>query len=625
MQMLSVALAVRTRGRFVAFIAAALHIATASASAQPSGEAVYRERCAGCHEQVSPRIPPRDALQKMTTPRILRALDFGVMMNIAYPLKRDEREAVARFLGTTAADAAPPASAFCADRAAKIAARPARQWNGWSPTDANTRFQPASAAGLTAEQVQRLELKWAFAFDGDVAAFAQPTVLDGALFVGSAGGTVHALSADTGCLHWTFQANGPVRSSILAVPVGQRHALLFSDLVGWVYSLDADSGRVLWKKRIEEHEATRLTGAPVVHDGVVFVPAASWEESRAIGAGYRCCTFRGSVVALRVSNGSQVWKRYTITEEAKPTGTNRAGTPQWGPSGAGVWASPTVDARRNRLYITTGDNYSTPATTTSDAVMALDLTTGRVVWSKQMTSGDAYNSACGDTAGVNCPPERGPDYDFGSSALLIRTTAGRDLVVAGQKSGMVYAFDPDRQGELVWQAHVGKGGVNGGVQWGMASDGRNVYAAVSDVVRIPKTNADPTNPARFDLNPREGGGLTALRLEDGRKVWYAEPPACSARPGCSPAQSAALTAIPDVVFSGSLDGHLRAFAADNGRVLWDVDTVREYDAVNGVKGRGGSLDGPGAVVVGGMVFVNSGYSRFGGMAGNVLLAFAPKP
>jgi polyvinyl alcohol dehydrogenase (cytochrome) len=626
MQMPSaVACVARACGRCLAVGAALLHVAVASASAQTSGEAVYRERCAGCHEQVSPRIPTRDALQRMSAPRILRALDFGVMMNIAYPLKRDEREAVARFLGTSANEAPPAASAYCADRSVKIAARPARQWNGWSPTDANTRFQPASVAGLTVEQVQRLELKWAFAFDGDVSAFAQPTILDNSLFVGSAGGTVHALAADTGCLRWTFQANGPVRAAILAVPAGQRHALIFSDLVGWVYSLDAESGRLIWKKRIEEHEATRLTGAAVVHNGVVFIPAASWEESRAIGAGYPCCTFRGSVVALRVSNGSQVWKHYTIAEEAKPTGTNRAGTPQWGPSGAGVWGSPTVDAQRNRLYITTGDNYSSPATTTSDAIMALDLTTGRMVWSKQMLSGDAYNSACGDAAGANCPPERGPDYDFGSSALLVRTAAGRDLVVAGQKSGMVYALDPDRQGEPVWQARVGKGGVNGGVQWGMASDGKNVYAAVSDVVRIPKTNADPTNPARFDLNPREGGGLTALRLEDGRKVWYAEPPPCSARPGCSPAQSAALTAIPDVVFSGSLDGHLRAFAADNGRVLWDVDTVREYAGVNGVKGRGGSLDGPGAVVVGGMLYVNSGYPRFGGMSGNVLLAFAPKP
>ena len=537
-----------------------------------TGEAVYRERCAGCHDLTNARIPRREALKLMPAARILRALDFGVMMNVAYPMRRDEREAVATFLGSGASDPTPPAAAYCADRTVRLASRPKVQWNGWSPGDANTRFQTAEAAGLTADQLPRLELKWAFAFDGDIAAFAQPTVLDRYLFVGSAGGVVHALSVDSGCLYWTFQANGPVRSAILAVPLGPRHALLFSDLTGWFYALEAETGKILWKKRVDDHEATRLTGAAIVHDGTVFIPAASWEESRAIGSGYACCTFRGSVVALRVRDGSLVWKEHTIREEPKPTVKNQSGTQQWGPSGAGIWATPTIDAKRGLLYITTGDNYSTPATSTSDSVMALDLKTGQVAWSRQMTANDAYNSACGDRA-TDCPPENGPDFDFGSSALLVKA-GNRDLVVAGQKSGVVYALDPSKKGEIVWQARVGKGGVNGGVQWGMASDDRHVYAAVSDVARIARTDADPSNPARFTLNPTEGGGLTALDLKDGHKVWFASPPPCSSTPGCSPAQSAALTAIPGAVFSGSLDGHLRAYAADNGRVLWDVDTVR---------------------------------------------------
>jgi polyvinyl alcohol dehydrogenase (cytochrome) len=596
---------------------------SAQSSAQPSGETIYRDRCAGCHDLVNARIPSRDALRSMPSARILRAMDFGVMLNVAYPLRRDEREAVAAFLGKPGGDPAPPAAAFCADRTAKLAARPKIHWNGWSPADGNRRFQPADQAGLTPDQVSRLELKWAFAFDGDIAAFAQPTVLDRSLFVGSAGGLVHALDVDSGCLRWVFRANGPVRSALLAVPLRNRHALLFSDLVGWVYALDAETGKLLWRRRIETHETTRLTGAAAVYNGTVFIPVASWEESRAIGPEYPCCTFRGSVVALRIADGSQVWKTYTITQEAIPRGQSRVGTEQWGPSGAGVWATPTVDAKRGRLYVTTGDNFSSPPTATSDAVMALDLRTGRQVWSHQVTAGDAYNSACGD-GGPNCPAENGPDYDFGSSAMLITAANGKDFVVAGQKSGVVTAFDPDREGAVVWQTRVGKGGVNGGVQWGMASDGTHVYAAVSDVVRIRRTNADPLDPARFTLNPQEGGGLTALRVEDGTKAWYAAPPACGAKPGCSPAQSAAVTAIPGVVFSGSIDGHLRAFSAADGKVLWDVDTARDYDAVNGVKGQGGSLDGPGAVVVGGMLFVNSGYSRFGGMPGNVLLAFAPK-
>lgn len=603
--------------------AVAVTIALPSAQSAP-GETVYRERCAGCHDLATPRIPPRAALQKLPASRILRALDFGVMMSVAYPLRRDEREAVATFLGGGTATSPTPSSSFCADRTVKIAARPRVQWNGWSPTDANTRFQPGDAAGLSLDQVKRLTLKWAFAFDGDVSAFAQPTIIDRTLFVGSASGLVHALDTDTGCLHWTFQANGPVRSAIVTVSIGQRQALLFSDLIGWFYALDAGTGTLLWKTRVEDHEATRLTGAAVVYDGVVFIPVASWEESRAIGANYPCCTFRGSVAALRVRDGSLVWKEYVIREEPKLVGKNRSGAPQWGPSGGGVWATPTVDARRGLLYVATGDNYSTPATATSDAIMALNIKTGQEVWHRQMTTGDAYNSACGDRT-ANCPAENGPDFDFGSSAILVKAPGRGDLLIAGQKSGMVYALDPSKKGEIVWQARVGKGGVNGGVQWGMASDDRHVYAAVSDVVRIRKTDSDPQDPARFTLNPTEGGGLTALDLADGHKVWYASPPPCSATPGCSPAQSAALTVIPGIVFSGSLDGHLRAHSADDGRVVWDVDTVREYQAVNGVTGHGGSLDGPGAAVAGGMVFVNSGYSRFGGIPGNVLLAFAASP
>jgi polyvinyl alcohol dehydrogenase (cytochrome) len=288
----------------------------------------------------------------------------------------------------------------------------------------------------------------------------------------------------------------------------------------------------------------------------------------------------------------------------------------WGPSGAGVWGAPTIDAARKRLYIATGDNYSPPATSNSDSVMALDLATGRVIWSRQVTANDAFNSACvTGVNGPNCPEGNGPDFDFGASVILSKTPA-RDLLLAGQKSGMVYALDPDRKGEVVWQTRVAKGGVIGGVQWGMASDSQNLYAASSDAIFVQK------NGVR-SLDPTAGGGLTALRLADGAKSWYAPPIPCSSAPGCSPAQSAAVTAIPGVVFSGSMDGHLRAYSSEDGKVLWDFNTVREFTAVNGVKATGGALDGPGPVIVNGMVFVNSGYARFGGAPGNVLLAFEP--
>jgi polyvinyl alcohol dehydrogenase (cytochrome) len=326
------------------------------------------------------------------------------------------------------------------------------------------------------------------------------------------------------------------------------------------------------------------------------------------------------VTAVRVRDGSLVWKTYMVDPPRK-TGATATGTETFGPSGAGVWSTPTVDAARGVLYITTGDNYSHPATATSDAVMALDLKTGRIVWSQQTTPSDVYNSSCG-SRGANCPAESGPDYDFGSSAMLVRTPDGRDVLVAGQKSGVVYALDPAKKGTFLWQTRVGKGGTNGGVQWGMASDGRNVYASVSDVVRLQSGIGGAAPIGDGPLDPVQGGGLTALSILDGMKVWFAASTPCNPpRPGCSPAQPAAVTAIPGAVFSGSMDGHIRAFSTADGKLLWDFDTERSYPTVNGAPAQGGSLDGAGPIVVGGMLFVNSGYPRFGGTPGNVLLAF----
>ncbi len=608
----------------IGLVAAALAPGQSTAP-QIAGEAVYKQRCAGCHEQSNPRIPPRTALNQMPAERILRALDFGAMMTVAYPMSRDERRAVAAYIGTSAAAIAFPPSAYCADRRVTVSDRPASAWNGWSPGSDNARYQSDAAAGLTLDQVRGLKLKWAFGFDGDVTAFSQPTVIDGQVFVGSAGGVIHALRADTGCLQWTFQANGPVRSSVLLVPDGNRRSLLFGDQTGWFYSLDAATGALLWKKRIEDHDAARLTGTPMPYNGTVFVPVASWEETRSLDPAYPCCTFRGSIVALRIRDGQPVWKTWLVPEP-KRTGQTKRGTPQYGPSGAGVWSSPTLDAKRGVMYIGTGDNYSSPATPLSDAIVALELKTGRVVWSKQTLPRDAYNSSCG-TDKQNCPEENGPDYDFGSSPILTQLPGGRDILLAGQKSGIVFALDPAKNGEIVWQTRIANPGPNiatsVGVLWGMATDGQSVYAATASSGRTRPS--DPLDTRRNILDPKRGGGLTALRIADGSKVWYAPPVVCAetAPSGCSPAQSAAVTAIPGMVFSGSNDGHLRGYSAEDGKILWDFDTVRQFQTVNGVKAKGGSIDGPGAVVVNGMVFVNSGYSRFGGISGNVLLAFAP--
>ena len=513
------------------------------------------------------------------------------MASIGSQLSRAEREAVASYLG--APDRAAVNAGVCrADDRVASSANLAGAWNGWSPSATNTRFQ--ENPGLTVDQVSKLKLKWAFGFEGDTIVFSLPSVIGSNVFVGSNSGKVHALDTQSGCTRWTFQAEAGVRSAIVTVPIGQTHALLFGDRGGWFYSLEAETGKLLWKKKVDDHQGARITGAPVANEGIVYVPVASVEETLARRAGYACCTFRGSVVAFRIADGSPVWKTYMI--------------PEHGGSGVAVWSAPTLDPKRGLLYIGTGNNYSEPATSMSDSIVALEMKTGRIAWFQQTLPGDILNGNCQQAN--NCP---GPDYDFGSSPILERAE-GRELLLAAQKSGMVYALDPNKKGEIVWKVRVGKGGVNGGVQWGMASDGKNVYAATSDVVRRGAAGYDP----------KQGGGLTALRIGNGEKQWYAEPPPCDAKPGCSPAQSAALTVIPGVVFAGSLDGHVRAYSTEDGKVIWDFDTVQDLKTVNGVKASGGGVDGPGPVVANGMVLVGSGYARTGGMGGNILLAFAPE-
>jgi polyvinyl alcohol dehydrogenase (cytochrome) len=396
-----------------------------------------------------------------------------------------------------------------------------------------------------------------------------------------------------------------------------RNVAYFGDQNATAYALDAATGSLLWKKKVEDFPGARVTGSPVVHNGRLYVPVASGEETAAATPDYQCCRSRGSVVALDAGSGKQVWKTYTIPEEPLPTKKSATGTQLWGPSGASIWNSPTVDVKRNVLYVGTGNNFSDPPTRTSDAIVAMDLQSGKVRWVRQMTASDAWTVACRLPDRTNCADSNGPDFDFSSSPILVTQSNGRRVLVAGQKSGMVHGLDPDADGQVLWSVKVGEGGTMGGVQWGSAADQSNVYVALSDIGRITLSNTLGT-----DADPKRGGGMFALRVGTGERVWYTPPPGCGNRPRCSPAQSAAVSAIPGVAFSGSVDGHLRAYSTSDGSILWDFDSVAEYQTVNGVPGRGGSFNGPGAAIAGGMLFTNSGYVNAGGMPGNVLLAFS---
>ena len=599
--------------------------ASGQTPAASEGATIYKEVCAACHDAGFERAPGRDALRGMTPERILAALESGAMISMMAARSSADRRAVSEFLAGKPFGrplvTAPAPQTMCSAKAGEFANPLSGSiWNGWGTNTSNTRFQDRGGAGITAAQVPRLKLKWAFGFPGDVAADAQPSVVGGRVFVGSQSGNVYALDAATGCIHWYFPAGAAVRAAVTIARVdmngSSRDIAFIGDRAGTVYAVDAKSGMAIWKTKVDDHPLARVTGTPAFHNGRLYVPTASGEETAGSISGYECCRFRGSVVALDAATGKQIWKAYTIPEDARPTKKNAKGTQMWGPSGAPIWSSPVVDTRRNAIYVTTGDNYSDPATPTSDAFVAFDITSGKMLWSSQMTKADAWNGACRLDDKANCPQSNGPDFDFASPPILVALANGKRALVAGQKSGVVHAIDPDRDGAVLWHTTVGKGGINGGVQWGAAADQSNVYVALSDLGRIDIPNSPATRP-----DPKVGGGLYALRLDTGERVWYTPPPPCDERPRCSPAQSAAVSGTPGVVFSGSVDGHLRAYSTSTGAIVWDFDTVGPQKTINEVPARGGSLNGPGPAIAGGMVFVESGYAA-NGTPGNVLLAFS---
>lgn len=591
----------------------------------PNGQELYVRNCGQCHDGGNDRAPSREALRMMAPERVLAAMETGPMITMANNRTAAERRAIAEFLTNRSLSeplvTTPSPQAMCRAGSGAFDSSRGPQWIGWGQNASNTRFQSPAHAGLSAADVPKLKLKWAFGFPGDLQAYAQPTLAGGRVFVGSWGGRVYALDASTGCVHWFVNADAGVRSAVtiarMRTASGTRDVAFFGDVAANVYAVDAATGTLLWKTKIDTFPVARVNGSPAFHNGRIYVGVASGEEGVGAVPTYECCRFRGSLVALDAATGQQVWKTYTIAEDPKPTKKNAIGTQLWGPSGAPIWSSPVIDPVRNALYVTTGNNYSDPTSSMSDAFVAMDLDTGRILWSRQMTGSDAYTAACRLPDTTNCADSKGPDYDFGASAILTTLPNGKRVLLAGQKSGVVHALDPDKDGAVLWQTRVGHGGTMGGVQWGSAVDGRNIYVALSDAKRIMLTYSQST-----DIDPREGGGMFALRLDTGERVWYTPSPGCGARTRCSPAQSAAVSAITGVAFSGSVDGHMRAYSAADGKIIWDVDTIREYTTVNGVPGRGGSIDGPGPIIGGGMLFLNSGYPTAGGTPGNVLLAFS---
>jgi polyvinyl alcohol dehydrogenase (cytochrome) len=595
--------------RLVVSIVLAAGIGRAVNAQSPDGATIFARDCQSCHNGASDsRAPAPDVLRQRSPEAILSALTAGSMRPQGGRLSGLERRAVAEHLSgrSLGGDSTGASIGRCnlpaSSSSPGSSAAGSGGWTGWSPSTANTRFQPAEHAGLTADTVPKLALKWALGFPDATSAWSQPTVSGGRLYVGSQNGTVYSVDAKTGCIHWTFTTKTGVRTApVLGRQPSGGLTVFVGDTGANVYALDAATGRERWSRQIDKHPYARVTGTPALHLNRLYVPVSSLEETAASQQGYECCTFRGSLAALDAESGSVVWHTFMVPP-AEPMGRNAAGVALWGPSGVGVWHTPTIDVKRSAIYVATGNTYSGAAQLTGDALIALDLQTGRVRWMKQVTPGDVFGCRPGS---ANCGDKAGPDFDFGTPAMLATLPNGRDLIVAGQKSGIGYAMDPDKEGAIVWEYRAGQGSIWGGIQWGAALDSERVFFPVSDI-RTPTP-----------------GGLHAVSLATGERVWYVPPLPlnCAAGPGCNAALISAATLIPGVLFSGSNDGALRAHSVVDGSVIWQFDTNREFTTVNGVPARGGAMQGPGPAVADGMVFVNSGYGDHLGRPGNVLLAF----
>ncbi|PYS17825.1 MAG: hypothetical protein DMG11_34260, partial [Acidobacteria bacterium] len=410
----------------------------------------------------------------------------------------------------------------------------------------------------------------------------------------------------TGCVYWSFQADAGIRSAPTVTAIkGQgstRYAVYFVDVLTRVYALDAQTGKLLWKVKAGDHPRAKSTGSPIVYDGRIYVPVSSMETTTGAVLTYECCTFRGHVVALDANTGRRIWRTFVIQEEPQPRGKNKNGVTLWGPSGGAVWNAPTIDAKRKRLYVGTGNAYTSPAAEGTDSVIAMELDTGKIVWQHQEYKGDAFISACraAGEPGDNCPEKLGPDYDFGGSAMILHTLPdGRDVLIAGSKGGVSLALDLDHDGAVLWRTNLAERppSAAGLIVFGGASDGNTVY---------------------YGLN-QPGGGVAAVQLSDGSRKWTTTRMAPNGQ-----GHPAAITGIPTVVFTQSMDGMLRALSTADGKVIWEYNTVREYESVNGVPAKGGAMGQAGATVVGGMLFVGSGYGTGNSINGNALLAFGPE-
>ena len=581
------------------------------------GGPLYEERCASCHEGGVYKAPHKIWLEFMSARNLYKSMTGGIMSSQAEGLSDIEKRQIIEYLTMEPFKESDltPEYQYCQDRNKLADPYDAKELVGWGHD--TSRFVPTEVAGLALADIKNLKLKWSFGYPASLRARSQPAIAMGTVFTGSQDGTVYALDLDTGCVRWAFSASAEVRTGIVIGEVGSGKKLaFFGDIIANAYAVDAITGELVWKIRTDNHSSATLTGTPAFNDGSLYIPISSLEVTAAADPSYDCCTFRGSVISVDAESGELQWQSFAIPEKATEVGKTTAGAKILSPSGVPVWTSPTIDAANNLLIFGTGENYSTPADGNSDAIVAARLDTGERLWHRQIFPGDAWNVACMFVDNPNCPVENGPDYDQGSSPLLMTLDNGDRVIVAGHKDGRVIGYRLDSESAPLWEVKLGRGSIQGGIHFGMAAEGTRVYAPINDM--NDTQNGDFLDP----LLARPG--IAAVDANSGEVFWqHVQEDVCDPEIRfCDPGISAPVTAISGAVIAGHLDGFVRIYEGATGEVMWEFDTTQDLQTVNGVAARGASISGAGPAVGQGHIVINSGYGLYSHEPGNALLVFS---
>jgi polyvinyl alcohol dehydrogenase (cytochrome) len=588
---------------------------------ETAGHWLYERECAACHSDSASKAPNIDALRMMSREAIMKTLTLGKMQPLTQHLSKTEKGLITWYLaGEQPDDSGWLAANQCEQSVLEHA--PLMSSENWGFGVHNQRFIANTA--INALNVQQLNVAWTLALPRVASLRSQPVVWGERLYVADQVGRVLMLDRQRGCILAATHVDTAVRSALVIVPNQGKPLLIFADSLASIYALDADTLQQVWHRSVGLFESSIVSGSPSAFENTLFVPVSSYEVALAGQDSYPCCQAHGGVVALDVASGEERW-RWHATPPAQRQGESRTGTMQYGPSGASVWTTPAIDPVRRRIYIGTGQNNSLPATDTSDAVVAIDMDSGETVWRFQAIAGDVWNAGCLH-GGANCPVDPGGDFDFGASMIIATDDAG-DLLLAGQKSGEVFALslDPEtNNGEVIWRRRLSDGTSNGGIHWGMSVAGETLYVPVADPEHdLP--NYTP-RPGMSALHWRSGELLWQQRVERGCEYSGAKRAiglsnmqqsleqdyACEYFYGLS----AASTATPELVFSGALNGLLRAYDGQSGQEHWRFNTAISVEG-----GHGGALDVAGPVIAEDMLYVTSGYAMFGQLPGNVLFAF----